>query len=175
MRTRGLSHVGVTVSDFRTAVRFYDDVFGCPLILVSQLPADRVRALFGIDGAAPSCIVGWIRLPGGGVLELFAFEPREPKANLRWNSPGFTHIAIHVSNLDRWHAHLVAHGVRCLSKPIKAPGGHSLFYATDPDGNLIELIDLGYRYYVLTWFGGVLAKLGGRRRFREYYDPPEHT
>ena len=47
MRVQSWSHVGVTVSDFNRAVRFYWDVFGCPLVGVSDAPPDRVRGFFG--------------------------------------------------------------------------------------------------------------------------------
>jgi catechol 2,3-dioxygenase-like lactoylglutathione lyase family enzyme len=172
MKALGISHVGITVSDFGKAVRFYWDVFGCPLIAVTEMPPDRVRAFFGIAGESPRCTVGWIQLPGGSVLELFAFEPKEPKAALRWNSPGFTHLSLHVRNLDRWYAHLTKHGVQCLTKPTKTPAGHSFFYARDSDGTLIELIDLGSRRLMLYWFGGLIGRLRRRGRFRDYYDEP---
>ena len=74
MRARSFSHVGITVSDFNKAVRFYWDVFGCPLVGVADTPPERVRSFFGVEGAAPSCKIGWIRVPGGGVLEIFEFH-----------------------------------------------------------------------------------------------------
>ena len=36
MRAHSFSHIGITVSDFNKAVRFYADVFGCPLVGVSE-------------------------------------------------------------------------------------------------------------------------------------------
>ena len=38
VRARSFSHVGITVSDFNRAVRFYWDVFGCPLVGVADTP-----------------------------------------------------------------------------------------------------------------------------------------
>ena len=49
MRARSFSHAGITVSDFNKAVRFYWDVFGCPLVGVADTPPDRVRTFFGVD------------------------------------------------------------------------------------------------------------------------------
>ena len=34
-----------------------------------------------------------------------------------------------------------------------SPRGHTFFFAKDIDGNLIEMIDLGYMYYVLRLAG----------------------
>ena len=85
MRARSFSHGGITVSDFNKAVRFYWDVFGCPLVGVADTPPDRVRTFFGVSGEAPTCKIGWIRVPGGGVLEIFEFTPHRPPAAIPWN------------------------------------------------------------------------------------------
>ena len=82
MRARSFSHCGITVSDFNRAVRFYWDVFRCPLVGVSDQPPDRVRAFFGVDAEQPTCKVGWIRVPGGAVLELQAALGDAPPAGL---------------------------------------------------------------------------------------------
>ena len=73
MKVQSFSHVGITVSDFSRFVRFYADVFGCPLVGVSDAPPERVRAFFGVghDHDAPRCKIGWIRVPGGATLEIF--------------------------------------------------------------------------------------------------------
>ena len=101
MRARSFSHVGITVSDFNKAVRFYWDVFGCPLVGVADTPPDRVRTFFGVESAAPSCKIGWIRVPGGGVLEIFEFTPQRAAIPVPWNQVGLTHISFNVRGLDR--------------------------------------------------------------------------
>ena len=67
MKARSFSHAGITVSDFNTAVTFYWEVFGCPLVGVADTPPDRVRTFFGVAHDAPTCKIGWIRVPGGGI------------------------------------------------------------------------------------------------------------
>ena len=54
MRARSFSHVGITVADFNRTVRFYWDVFGCPLVGVADTPPERVRSFFGVEGDAPT-------------------------------------------------------------------------------------------------------------------------
>jgi len=51
VHVRSFNHTGITVADFNRAVRFYWDVFGCPLVGVSDAPPDRVRGFFGVDAA----------------------------------------------------------------------------------------------------------------------------
>jgi len=170
MRARSFSHVGITVSDFNRAVRFYADVFGCPLVGVADTPPDRVRSFFGVEGPAPSCKIGWIRVPGGGVLEIFAFDPKQPAVTVPWNRVGLTHISFNVRNLPRWYDYLVSKGVECLSRPERSPRGHSFFFVKDFDGNLIELMDLGHMYYVLGWLGPLGGFLFRRGRYKQYYE-----
>src|SRR4051812_27389524 len=88
MRARSFSHVGLTVSDFKRSVKFYADVFGCPLVGVSDAPPDRVRTFFGVAAPAPQCKIGWIRVPGGGILEIFGFDPKLPAGSIVWNRIG---------------------------------------------------------------------------------------
>ena len=177
MRARSFSHVGITVRNFNEFVRFYWDVFGCPLVGVSDTPPERVRSFFGVDpststgaGAAkPTCKIGWIRCPGGAVLEIFAFNPQLPPEAIPWNKVGLTHISFNVRNLDRWYDYLKGRGVECLSRPERSPRGHSFFFVKDFDGNLIELMDLGYKYHVLKWLGPLGGWLFRKKMYKQYY------
>jgi catechol 2,3-dioxygenase-like lactoylglutathione lyase family enzyme len=170
MRARSLSHAGITVSDFGRAVRFYSDVFGCPLVGVADTPPDRVRTFFGVDAEHPSCKIGWIRVPGGGVLEIFDFKPHRQLDTVQWNRVGLTHISFNVKNTQKWYEHLVSKGVECLGRPERSPRGHTFFFAKDFDGNLIEIMDLGYMYHVLKWLGPLGGWLFRKGMYKQYYE-----
>ena len=170
MKVRSFSHTGITVSDFHAAVRFYWEVFGCPLVGVADTPSERVRAFFGVDAEAPRCKIGWIRVPGGAVLEIFEFTPRQPPIDTPWNRVGLTHVSFNVRNTRRWHDYLVGKGVECVSAPERSPRGHTFFFAKDPDGNLIELMDLGYVRHALRWLGPLGGLLFRRGMYRRYYE-----
>ena len=111
MRARSFSHVGLTVSDFNASVKFYADVFGCPLVGVSEAPLERVRTFFGVDAPTSGCRIGWIRVPGGGVLEIFGFEPKLPPESVLWNRIGLTHFSFNVRNTRKWHDYLLSKGI----------------------------------------------------------------
>jgi glyoxylase I family protein len=168
VRVRSFSHTGITVSSFNDAVRFYWDVFGCPLVGVADTPPDRVRTFFGVEGGE-RCKIGWIRVPGGAVLEIFEFTPRLPPGAVAWNRVGLTHISFNVKNLQKWHDYLVSKGVECVGTPERSPRGHSFFFAKDFDGNLIELMDLGYMYHVLNWLGPLGGWIFRKGMYRKYY------
>lgn len=172
MRARSFSHAGITVSDFNKAVKFYWDVFGCPLVGVADTPPERVRSFFGVggDGPVPSCKIGWIRVPGGAVLEIFHFEPKQPPVEIPWNRVGLTHISFNVRNTQKWHDYLVSKGVEIVCKPEKSPRGHTFFFVRDFDGNLIELMDLGYMHHVLNWLGPLGGIVFRRGMYKKYYE-----
>lgn len=172
MRARDFSHVGITVSDFNKAVKFYWEVFGCPLVGVSDAPPERVRAFFGVgaDDPAPRCKIGWIRVPGNAVLEIFAFEPKQPPVEIPWNRVGLTHFSFNVRNTHKWHDYLVSKGVTIVSKPEQSPRGHWFFFVRDFDGNLIEMIDQRRMHYVIKWLGPLGGFLFRRGMYKKYYE-----
>jgi catechol 2,3-dioxygenase-like lactoylglutathione lyase family enzyme len=159
------------VSSFNRAVRFYWEVFGCPLVGVADTPPERVRSFFGVgvDGEPPSCKIGWIRVPGGATLEVFEFQPQLPADRIPWNRIGLTHICFDVRNTQKWYDYLSSKGVDCVTKPERSPRGHTFFFVRDFDGNLIELIDLGYMYHVLRWLGPLGGWLFRRKMYSRYY------
>ena len=175
MKARSFSHVGITVSDFNAAVRFYWEMFGAPLVGVSETPSDRVRTFFGVDAPQPTCRIGWIRVPGGATIEIFEFQPQQPAQPVTWSRVGLTHFSINVRNIHRWHAALTAKGVTVLGPPQQSPnGGQWFFFIRDMDGNLIEIMDLGRMYYVLQWLGALGGWLFRRDlvfKYRRYYEP----
>jgi len=178
VKARSFSHCGITVSSFNTAVKFYWEVFGCPLVGVADTPPDRVRSFFGVGGGveasveaniAPRCKIGWIRVPGGAVLEIFEFQPQLPPEAVVWNRVGLTHISFNVRNTQRWYDYLRSKGVECVSTPERSPRGHTFFFAKDFDGNLIEMMDLGYMHHVLNWLGPLGGWLFRRGMYKQYY------
>ena len=172
MRARSFSHAGITVANFNRTVRFYWDVFGCPLVGVADTPPERVRSFFGVEADRPTCKIGWIRVPGGATLEIFEFQPQLPPTEVQWPRVGLTHISFNVRNTQRWYDYLVGKGVECVSRPERSPRGHTFFFAKDVDGHLIELMDLGYMYHVLKWLGPLGGWLFRRGMYRKYYEEP---
>ena len=58
-------------------------------------------------------------------------------------------------------------GVECVSQPERSPRGHAFFFVKDFDGNLIELMDLGYMYHVLKWLGPLGGWLFRKKMYKQ--------
>jgi len=143
-KARGLDHVSVTCADLDRSLGFYVDLLGLEL-------RDRGEAAggsFEITGLRnPSVRWADLLLDRGQVLELIEYQsPRGPAHRAEPNDPGATHLALRVDDASAVHACLTEAGVVTRSAPtiIDEPGpwhGARAFYAVDPDGVILELIE----------------------------------
>lgn len=139
--TSRVAHVAISTPDLARAVAFWQQV-GFSVIREWSWPAgvDRINTTLGLaDSAADAAL---LRLDGFE-LELFEFSvPQEPpRTDLRPSQPGYTHIALEVSDLDAELARLSEAGLQRWTDPVRTPGGRRVVYVRDPDGNLVELVE----------------------------------
>lgn len=169
MKVRSISHVGLTVSNFHHAVKWYNEMFGLTLIDEQFMDKDNVNNLYSLYRLKDVSIhLGFLRAKGGGVIEIFEFSPALPPNETLWNKPGPTHFTFDVKNVSGWYNVLKEKGVKFLSKPQKT-GINEWVFLEDPDGNLIELIDLKSNYTAIHLFGGIAGKIMARNKFKKYY------
>ena len=139
--------VGITVADAERSRRFYAEALGFATVGDVEVGGAALGTLQAL--AEPRARVVRMRL-GDEVLELT--EHRAPRgraapADSRSNDRWFQHVAIVVSDMDRAHARLRAHGVAGISPaPQRLPGwnpsagGIRAYYFRDPDGHPLELL-----------------------------------
>jgi predicted enzyme related to lactoylglutathione lyase len=139
-------HTNLIAQDWKKLATFYEHVFGC----VPVLP-ERNLAGQWLDDATrvPNARIHGmhLRLPGygntGPTLEIFQYNREEERSEIAINRPGFAHIAFAVDDVQVTQDAVVAAGGRTLGERVMVdiPGaGHITFvYATDPEGNIIEL------------------------------------
>ena len=170
MKVKAMSHVGLTVSDFQRAVDWYGENFGFALIDVQEMPAEKLNSMKELYGLTDASVkFGFLRAPGGQVLEIFQFTPTAQTQPACWNKPGPTHFCLDVSNVPQWYNRLKAQGVQFCCQP-QTTGGNDWVFLKDPDGNLVELIDLkALRFVIKSWLGAVVAKIFRSAKFKEYY------
>ena len=139
----GIDHVSVTCADLDRSLDFYVGLLGLEL----RARGEDQGGEFEITGIG-NAKVRWadLQLPHGQVVELLEYvEPRGEAIRPAPNDPGATHIALRVLDVAAVHERLVDAGVDVKSEPttIDTPGawqGARAFYASDPDGVTVELI-----------------------------------
>jgi catechol 2,3-dioxygenase-like lactoylglutathione lyase family enzyme len=139
----GFHHVAVRVSDIERATRFYVEALDG---VVRTSPGVREGPFAEtVMGGTPGARfrVNHIDLPAGTV-ELFEFlEPVSATGGFRPAEAAQLHFALEVDDvaaaLQKVEA---AGGKRYWPEVVAIGGGGHAVYVTDPDGNVIELIDL---------------------------------
>ena len=140
------AHINIVAGDWRKLADFYIRVFGCePVPPERSLSGDWLEKSTGIDGAE---IKGMhLRLPGygknGPTLEIFEYNREAKRPETAPNRPGFAHVAFAVDNVDEALEAVKSAGGgavgEVVTREIQGAGTITFVYATDPEGNIIEL------------------------------------
>lgn len=168
MKIKSLSHVGITVSDFEKTVNWYDKMFGFKLIDEQFMTEEQVNKLTNLYGIKNMSIhLGFLRCPKGGVIEIFEFSEKEEGQKVIWNRNGITHLTLDVNHVEKWYCKLREKGVSFFSEPQRT-GAVEWVFLQDPDGNLIELIDLKSNYFSIRHLGFIVEKVMCKK-YQKYY------
>jgi predicted enzyme related to lactoylglutathione lyase len=139
-------HTNLTARDWRALASFYRDVFGC-------LPVPPERDYRGPDLDAATGLAGahltgaHLRLPGHGeagpTLEIYEYDVLRPHPGAAVDRPGWGHIAFQVPDVAAALATVEVGGGGRIGEIVTlrtADGRHVTWcYATDPEGNIVEL------------------------------------
>lgn len=158
------------MSDFNRSVAWYNEHFGFLLVSEDRLDQEATASLFPLYGVKGAQVrMGFLRAPGGSVIELFEFEPKRKGGPATWNAPGFTHVALNVSGVAAWIERLEPKEVEFVTAAQRTGNVEWAFFK-DPDGNLLELIDLKASRPALKLVGGILGSALKRGKFAAYYE-----
>lgn len=141
----GIHHVGVTTGNLDRLLAFYEAGLGFELVdrndrWGNNAVTDRIVGLSGVVGRKALLRAGTL------FLEMFEFaSPRpgarpDPRGNV--NDPGYTHIALQVTDFDAELKRLHAAGLRFDMRLDDEAGRVRVLFGRDPDGNLIEIFEL---------------------------------
>ena len=142
---RGLHHCAIVTEDLERSVAFYCSHFGFERVLESgwERGYARVDAIVGLkDTAARFVMIG----NGTDFIEIFHYSSpeRAPETRLHQaNDPGFAHICFEVDDIDAEYKRLLAVGMHFHTPPpLGSPNGVRSTYGRDPDGNIVELLQI---------------------------------
>jgi predicted enzyme related to lactoylglutathione lyase len=140
------AHTNLIAKDWKRLSVFYQDVFDC-----TPVPPERDLTGEWLDratGLAQAHIRGiHLRLPGygdaGPTLEIFEYASMPSRPEVRPNTPGFSHIAFAVDEVETTVQEVLAHGGSAVGavtvREYPGVGVLTFQYVTDPEGNMIEV------------------------------------
>ena len=129
-----LDHVGVNVRDLTAQTAWYQGAFGLKAVFEFHLEGP------GLKGVVLEHPRGWrielLARPGS------AAGLRAPDPMTAVLTEGYGHFAVTTPELDPVHEALVARGAAEVMAPGPSPEpGVRMAWVSDPEGNLIELIE----------------------------------
>ena len=132
-------HVGITVSDLDRAVEFYADTFDLDVQAEFAISGEAFADAVDVDGATGS----FAHLGAGGArIELVEYDPEATRGEQpELNRPGAVHVGLSVDDLDAFYEGL-DDGVETLSRPRTTESGTRILFVRDPEGNLIEVLEV---------------------------------
>jgi catechol 2,3-dioxygenase-like lactoylglutathione lyase family enzyme len=144
MVTAAPRHYGIVVSDLERALGFYRDLLDLKVARQMDESGPFIETVLGIPGVdVTTCKMEAEK--GGPQVELLCFKSHKDP-NPRPPQPYFigpTHMAFTVDNLMALHRRMTAKGVPFVSPPqVSADGKAKVAFCRDPDGTLLELVEL---------------------------------
>jgi lactoylglutathione lyase len=136
------NHTGQVVTDPERSMRFYQDVLGFKFWYQLSPDDAGVSKLCGLP--EPLGVTAYYLILGGLVLELMHYAAPGAGAPYRprtMNEPGLTHLSISVEDIRAAAAKAVEYGGSIIEE---SDLGMALMIR-DPDGQLIELLGMGWR------------------------------
>ncbi|MDR3267872.1 MAG: VOC family protein [Tannerella sp.] len=117
----GIDHPAIAAGDVETLSKWYCDVLGYEVYVRTEKPIYIIKA------------------PDGTLIEVMPQdETARPERTV--NTPGWSHLALRVSDMDAAIAALDAHGVNWAGAEFEAVGGGRIRNFTDPEGNLLQIV-----------------------------------
>ena len=136
-----LSHptidIAITCSDFEASLDFYHNKLGLEIVLELEIPDDLARGV----GLAPTGF-RQVRLQAGNTLIKLMDIASPPPTPADEFSAGVRWLTFFVEDIQGTVENLKQSGVEFLSEPISAPDAVGVACAKDPDGLLVELVQI---------------------------------
>ena len=136
-------HIGIVVQDMEKSRRFWMDVMGLEVAVDFWEEGEFIATVQNLSGVKLHMIK--LSAPDGSMIELLKDEahPTPPPERNALCDRGIRHIAFTVADVKESWRVLRAKGCEVLSEPVRSPDGKAeLFFARDPEGNLLEIVEM---------------------------------
>jgi len=143
MSVKAVRHIGIVVIDMAASVEFYRDRLGLEVWADFEDHSPYLAAVTELPGAHARMVK--LQAPNGVSIELLQYlsHPPAPSPAARACDRGCNHVSLEVDDIDSLHEALSRQGVRFHTPPTVSPdGGAKVTYCRDPEGNIVELVEL---------------------------------
>ncbi len=139
----GIHHTAISTGDIERALRFYRDLLGFTEVFSSawEVGTEEVDRIVGLQNSSARVVM---LKAGNACVELFQYETPRPKpseANRPVSDHGITHLCLQVTDIAAEYARLKAAGM-VFHCPPQTRSGLRVTYGRDPDGNVVELLEV---------------------------------
>lgn len=121
----GVNHIGIRVTDLDTARAFYEKLGF--IFVAGPIGPEPVAILKHPSGV----IINLILNADSGITENILMD-------ISLKHPGYTHIALDVSDIQAVKSTIDQYGIEITEGPITLPDGGVMFFIRDQDKNVIE-------------------------------------
>ena len=134
----GFQHVGVYCRDIEESIKFYEEIFGCKLLLKSD----------AMEGDKP-LKMAWIK-GSGVVLELLECDD---KSTCDAAAKCLNHLALRVPDMDEFVAHLNEKGIAIEAGPFDPPLEFDRPLDAEDDDVFVKCGDAGAQLRIMFFRG----------------------
>lgn len=117
----GIDHPAIAADDVEMLSKWYCDVLGYEVYVRTEKPIYIIKA------------------PDGTFIEVMP-KDEHPRLNRTTCTPGWSHLALRVSDMDQAMAALEQQGVVWEGAEFEAVGGGRIRNFMDPEGNLLQIV-----------------------------------
>ena len=141
---QGIHHTAISTEDLERSLRFYRDLLGFEEIFSSawEVGAEVADRITGLQDSSARLVM---LKAGNACLELFQYARPKPKLGEPMRpvcDHGITHICLNVTDIEAEYERLKAAGMPFHCPPQEVEGGIRATYGRDPDGNVVELLEV---------------------------------
>ena len=141
---RSLHHTAISTPDLERAVSFYRDLFGFEVVMEMDWPRgySGVDLIMGVKDTAAEAVMLRREDSMIEIFEFFSPEAKEQASDRPVCDHGITHLCFLVEGIQAEYERLCEAGMAFHCPPQDSGGGIAATYGRDPDGNVIELLEV---------------------------------
>lgn len=141
---KGIHHTAISTGDIQRSLRFYRDLLGFEEVFSFdwEVGTESIDEIVGLKDSSSQVVM---LKAGNACVELFQYatpKPRFAEPNRPVCDHGITHLCLQVEDIEKEYERLCDAGMTFHCPPQKAGKGLRATYGRDPDGNVVELLQV---------------------------------